>query len=303
MTHICIVGKSLANGIGVARSLTLETPDDILETSASSNIEPATEEAKLDRVKDEWDNNQKSKWAFKSTRIHPTQRKQIQGQCRRMRVGMGACKHAAATTVHSKDNLRSPMCCILGHVDTCKTKLLDEISQTNVQEGEAGGITQQIGATYFPLDAIKTKTAVMNKADNSQEYKIPGVFVTDTLGHDGSVQREFMYKKTFLPWLNAVLYYENKSFARNGSPVPPSAITGEGVPDMIMLLVNLYQQRIIVCGLNGPMVTQVRALLTPQPLRKLRIESAYVHHKEVKAALGVKLIALTHQPCREACLQ
>jgi translation initiation factor 5B len=48
---------------------------------------------------------------------------------------------------------------------------------------------------------------------------------------------------------------------------------------------------IVVCGLSGPITTTVRSLLTPQPMRELRVKNEYRHHKRISAAMGVKIAA------------
>eukprot|EP00208_Stichococcus_sp_RCC1054_P001979 CAMPEP_0206140654 /NCGR_PEP_ID=MMETSP1473-20131121/10223_1 /ASSEMBLY_ACC=CAM_ASM_001109 /TAXON_ID=1461547 /ORGANISM="Stichococcus sp, Strain RCC1054" /LENGTH=1691 /DNA_ID=CAMNT_0053534881 /DNA_START=139 /DNA_END=5214 /DNA_ORIENTATION=- len=311
----------------------------------------------------------------------------------------------------SENDLRSPICCILGHVDTGKTKILDNVRRTNVQDGEAGGITQQIGATYVPGDNIRTRTESLRKG-RTFDLRVPGLLIIDTPGHesftnlrsrgsslcdiailvvdlmhglepqtiesinllkqrktpfiialnkvdrlfdwtahkDAPIQDSFAGQKPHVntefrqrynesklnlneQGLNVALYWENPDPRKFVNIVPTSAITGEGIPDLLQLLVKLTQSmmverlkfvdelqatvlevkvieglgttmdvvlvngtmregaQIVVCGLGAPIVTNIRSLLTPHPMKELRVKGSYLHHKEIKAAQGIKIAA------------
>jgi len=79
-----------------------------------------------------------------------------------------------------KKNLRTPIVCVMGHVDHGKTTLLDKIRGTAIVSGEAGAITQHIGATEVPIDVIVDKLGDPRLRDR---FMVPGLLFIDTPGH------------------------------------------------------------------------------------------------------------------------
>lgn len=79
-----------------------------------------------------------------------------------------------------KKNLRTPIVCVMGHVDHGKTTLLDKIRGTAIVGGEAGAITQHIGATEVPIDVIVDKLGDPRLRDR---FIVPGLLFIDTPGH------------------------------------------------------------------------------------------------------------------------
>src|SRR3989344_1006138 len=77
--------------------------------------------------------------------------------------------------------IRQPIVTVAGHVDHGKTSILDCFRGSCVQKGEAGGITQKISFTKFPLSQIKKSCPLIEKSGVGLE--IPGFLFIDTPGH------------------------------------------------------------------------------------------------------------------------
>ncbi|MEF8777178.1 MAG: translation initiation factor IF-2, partial [Haloarculaceae archaeon] len=134
---------------------------------------------------------------------------------------------------------------------------------------------------------------------------------------------------------SADLYWRVSDFQANVGIVPVSAETGEGIPDLLTVMMGLAQRymkaameidlegpaagtilevsdtrgfgttvdaviydghvseddAIVVGGVHGPIVTEVRALLKPKPLAEIRTEKGFEKVESVEAADGVKIAA------------
>ncbi|WP_435359546.1 translation initiation factor IF-2 [Haloarchaeobius sp. DFWS5] len=308
-------------------------------------------------------------------------------------------------------NLRTPIVAVLGHVDHGKTSLLDKIRGSAVIEGEAGAITQHIGATAVPLDVV---SEIAGSLVDPTDFDLPGLLFIDTPGHhsfttlrsrggaladiailvvdvnDGfqpqTIEAINILQDTATPFIvaankvdtvpgwrseegapiqkvyesqsdrvrkdvderlyniigelsdngfSADMYWRVQDFQKNVGVVPVSALTGEGIPDLLAVMMGLSQRymkeamaidvtgpgvgtvlevkeergfgttldvvlydgivreddTIVVGGENGPIVTDVRALLQPRPLAEIRTESRFERVDEVKAASGIKIAA------------
>ncbi len=77
--------------------------------------------------------------------------------------------------------IRQPIVTVCGHVDHGKTSILDCLRSSCVQEKEAGGITQKISFTLYPIEQLKKACPLIESSGIN--LNIPGFLLIDTPGH------------------------------------------------------------------------------------------------------------------------
>ncbi|NBH73619.1 translation initiation factor IF-2 [Clostridiaceae bacterium] len=159
---------------------------------------------------------------------------------------------------------RSPVVCVMGHVDHGKTSLLDAIRSTNVTSREAGGITQHIGAytveingqqiTFLDTPGHEAFTAMRMRGAQSTDIAILVVAADDgvmpqtveAINHAKAAEVEIIVaiNKIDKPSANIdrvkqeLSEYELVPEDWGGSTifVPVSAHTKEGIPELLEMI-------------------------------------------------------------------
>ena len=167
--------RLLLDGSSVARSK-VETASTTATSNNDRNASSGSESDNDESSSDESDETSSSS-DDDDNDPHLTPRERVRRRLQR--------RHEVYQSRRSSDVLRAPVICVLGHVDTGKTKILDNLRRTHVQDGEAGGITQQIGATNVPLETIRERTKMCRKMVSREgEFIVPGLLIIDTPGHE-----------------------------------------------------------------------------------------------------------------------
>jgi translation initiation factor IF-2 len=160
--------------------------------------------------------------------------------------------------------VRAPVVTVMGHVDHGKTSLLDHIRKTKVAAGEAGGITQHIGAyqaetpagtvTFLDTPGHEAFTAIRQRGANATDIVVIVVAADDSImpqtreavAHAKAAKVPIIVaiNKIDLPQANPDKVMRDlmqvelvpESFGGDTVVVPISAITGEGVDDLLEMI-------------------------------------------------------------------
>ncbi|MBW4436981.1 MAG: translation initiation factor IF-2 [Pleurocapsa minor GSE-CHR-MK-17-07R] len=174
---------------------------------------------------------------------------------------------------------RPPIVTILGHVDHGKTTLLDTIRKTRVAEGEAGGITQHIGAykvmhndraiTFLDTPGHEAFTAMRARGAQGADIAIlvvaadDGVMPTtrEALNHARAANVPIVVALTKTDKRNANPERVKQELADLGlTPqdwdgdtfvVPVSAVQGEGIDDLLEAIALTADEHDIVANASG----------------------------------------------------
>ena len=160
---------------------------------------------------------------------------------------------------------RPPVVCVMGHVDHGKTSLLDYIRNTHVTRGEAGGITQHIGAyvvdvngqkvTFLDTPGHEAFTAMRMRGANATDIAVLVVAADDgvmpqtieAISHARAAGVEIIVAINKIDKAGANIDHVKQELSEhqlipedwggNTPCVPVSAHTGEGIDDLLEMIV------------------------------------------------------------------